>query len=244
VLLEVEQVGKRFGGFWALQGLDLRIEPGEIRAIIGPNGAGKSTLFNLIIGRYPPTAGEIRYQGRSLDGLSPSERARLGIAIKFQITQVFEGLSALDNVRLSLIGPRASVGNLFRGNGLSADDEALRILEIVGLEDKKHERVGSLVHGQRQWLEIGMALATKPRLLLLDEPTSGMGPDETRKTAELIKSLGRDLTIVVIEHDMEFVRSVAKTITVLSNGKLLAQGTYDEIKSDRRVIDAYLGKGG
>jgi len=244
VLLEVDGVGKRFGGFWALQGLDLQIRPGEIRAVIGPNGAGKSTLFNLIIGRYSPTVGDIRYQGKSLIGLSPSERARLGIAIKFQITQVFESLSVLDNVRLSLIGPAASLRDLFRNNGLGAEDEALRLLDVVGLREKKHERVGSLVHGHRQWLEIGMALATKPKLLLLDEPTSGMGPDETRKTAELVKGLGRELTIVVIEHDMEFVRSVAETITVLNNGALLAQGTYDTIKNDKRVVDAYLGKGG
>lgn len=243
MLLEVTKLGKRFGGFWALDSLDLQIQPGEIRAIIGPNGAGKSTLFNLVVGRYSPTTGDITYNGQSLLGLTPDERARRGIAIKFQITQVFESISVLDNIRLGLMGPGSTLRDLFRSKGPTMEKKAMDILDTIGLREKSHQYTNTLVHGERQWLEMGMALATNPKLLLLDEPTSGMGHDETAKTAELIKRLKGDLTIVVIEHDMEFVRSVADKITVLCNGRFLAEGTYEAIKSDERVVNAYLGKG-
>ena len=243
MLLEVKNLGKRFDGFWGLKKLDLQIEADEVRAIIGPNGAGKSTLFNLLVGRYKPTEGDIFYNGSSIVKLSPDARARLGIAIKFQITTVFETLKVSDNIYISLYGSGSSVKGLFKNSSSGAKQKADEILNLIGLKHKSEEEVSTLVHGERQWLEIGMALAMNPTILLLDEPTSGMGHDETRRTAELINSLKGSYTIVVIEHDMEFVRSVADKITVLDGGTFLTEGNYEEIRSDDRVINAYLGRG-
>lgn len=243
MLLEVSNLGKRFNGFWGLKELDLKISSGEIRAIIGPNGAGKSTLFNLLIGKYVPTEGSIFYDGKSIVGLSPDERARQGIAIKFQITTVFESLSVKDNICVGFIGSKLSTRDLFKQKTTYLDQKIDNILDKVGLINKRDIMVNTLVHGERQWLEIGMALAMEPKLLLLDEPTSGMGQDETFKTVELVNKLKGDLTIVVIEHDMEFVRSVAEKITVLDNGGLLTEGSYESIRTDERVINAYLGRG-
>ncbi|MBW2058422.1 MAG: ABC transporter ATP-binding protein [Deltaproteobacteria bacterium] len=244
MVLEISNLGKRYGGLWALQNLNLGIGRGELRGIIGPNGAGKSTLFNLIIGRERPTTGKIIYQGRNIAGLRPDQRARLGISIKFQITNVFNGLSVSDNIRLGIAGCRRGreEGSGRNGSG-SLDDRVSEILERIGLSGKSGEPAGTLSHGEKQWLEIGMALATEPTLLLLDEPTSGMGREETEKTAELIRRLRGELTILVIEHDMDFVRSVSERITVLYRGGFLTEGTYDEIKADDRVIEAYLGRG-
>lgn len=244
MLLETAELGVRFGGVWALRDFDLQVEEGEIHGFIGPNGSGKSTLFNLITGRYRPTSGDVRFKGRSLKGMSPDKRARLGITMKFQITSVFNGLSVAQNIGLGLLGPRPVIGGL-RAGALSRQDKGRteELLDLVGLTDKREQLAGTLAHGERGWLEIGMALATEPDLLLLDEPTSGMGRDETNRTAELIRRVRRGRTVLVIEHDMDFVRSVAERITVLFRGGLLTQGTYDEVKVDERVIDAYLGRG-
>lgn len=244
LLLETADLGVRFGGVWALHDFTLGVEEGEIHGFIGPNGSGKSTLFNLITGRYKPTTGSVTFAGRELKGMEPDKRARLGITVKFQITSVFAGLSVLENVRLGLLGPRPILTGL-RAGARERDDRARaeEMLQTVGLWEKRNEPAGVLAHGEKGWLEIGMALATDPKLLLLDEPASGMGADETRKTVELIDRIREGRTLLVIEHDMEFVRAVAERITVLFRGGLLTQGSYDEVKSDERVIDAYLGRG-
>jgi branched-chain amino acid transport system ATP-binding protein len=239
-LLEIKKASKRFGGLPALNDVSLTIEEGEFRGIIGPNGSGKSTLFNLIVGRYRPTSGEIFFKGRNIVGMRPDQRARLGITIKFQITNVFDGLRVVDNVLLGLLSSgRWSEEGLKEGS----ETQAMSILERIGLAEKAKEKAGTLSHGQKQWLEIGMALSTRPSLLLLDEPTSGMGVEETRQTAEIISQLKGDLTILIIEHDMDFVRTVTERITVLNRGQFLTEGIYDEVKADKRVIEAYLGKG-
>jgi urea ABC transporter ATP-binding protein UrtD len=239
-LLEINKVSKRFGGLPALRDLSITVEQGELRGIIGPNGSGKSTLFNLIVGRYRPTSGDILFKGRSVINMRPDQRTRLGITIKFQITNVFDGLKVLDNVLLGLIS-----SGRWDETGMKEGPEAQAtiILERIGLAEKAGEKAGTLSHGQKQWLEIGMALATRPSLLLLDEPTSGMGAEETRQTAEIINQLKGDLTILIIEHDMDFVRTVSERITVLNRGVFLTEGTYDEVKTDERVIEAYLGRG-
>jgi urea ABC transporter ATP-binding protein UrtD len=244
LLLETAELGVRFGGVWALHDFDLQVEEGEIHGFIGPNGSGKSTLFNLITGRYKPTTGDVRFRGRSLKGMSPDKRARCGITMKFQITSVFNGLTVTQNIGLGLLGPRPVIGGLRRGTLSKQDhDRTEELLDVIGLAQKRDDLAGTLAHGEKGWLEIGMALATEPSLLLLDEPTSGMGRDETSKTAALIRRVREGRTVLVIEHDMDFVRSVAERITVLFRGELLTQGTYDEVKVDERVIDAYLGRG-
>jgi urea transport system ATP-binding protein len=244
VLLQTVDLGVRFGGVWALHDLNLQVEEGEIHGFIGPNGSGKSTLFNAITGRHRPTTGKVLFKGENLKRYDSGRRARLGITLKFQITSVFAGLTVEQNMLLGMLG-RESVISAFRRPIGGGDNEARarELLEEVGLWGKRHEVAGALAHGEKGWLEIGMALATDPVLLLLDEPASGMGSDETAKTVELIKRIRQGRTILVIEHDMDFVRAVAENITVLYRGGLLTEGSYDEVKSDERVIDAYLGRG-
>lgn len=244
MLLETVDLGVRFGGVWALHDLDLQVEEGEVRGFIGPNGSGKTTLFNAITGRHALGSGQVLFKGRDLRTCDPGERARLGITLKFQITSVFAGLSALDNVLLGLMGPRPVLGEL-RRRARGGDDmaRAEELLSSIGLWEKRGSIAGTLAHGEKGWLEIGMALATEPTLLLLDEPASGMGADETARTVDLVRRIRAGRTILIIEHDMEFVRSVADSITVLSRGGLLTQGDYETIRHDERVIDAYLGRG-
>jgi urea ABC transporter ATP-binding protein UrtD len=243
LLLETSDLGIHFGGVWGLHDFNLTVEEGEVHGFIGPNGSGKSTLFGLINGRHRPSVGSVHFKGRDLKGLSIDERARLGITMKFQITNVFSGLSTMENMRLGLLGPRSIWGS-FRSSRARQDEErAEELLNTVGLWERRDMLAGELAHGEKGWLEIGMALATDPQLLMLDEPASGMGREETEKTAELIKRVRVGRTILVIEHDMEFVQEVADRITVLLRGGLLTQGSYDEVKSDERVIDAYLGRG-
>lgn len=244
MLLEVVDLGVRFGGVWAVHDFNLQIEEGEIHGFIGPNGAGKSVLFSLINGRNKPTTGSVYFNGRNLKGLGPDERARLGITQKFQITNVFAGLSVVENLRLGIWGPRALRDSFRDGPRVSHDEARVEeLLDVTGLRGRRDEVAGTLAHGEKGSLEIGMALATDPKLLMLDEPASGMGSDETAKTAELVTRAREGRTILVIEHDMEFVRSVAEEITVLVNGRLLTQGRYNEVKEDERVIAAYLGRG-
>lgn len=248
-ILEAHNLGIRFGGLWALKGVNLSLADGEVRGLIGPNGSGKSTFFHLVVGRHAPTTGEVIYRGKALTRLSPSQRSRVGIAIKFQITSLFEGLTVAQNMEMGIVGRQTSIRRLVWGTGpgrggLSKEEnDEIEILELIGLRDRRNDLAGNLSHGEKQWLEIGMALASNPELLLLDEPTSGMGTDETRKTAELVLRLKGSRTILVIEHDMAFVRQVADSITVLSKGEVLTEGMYESVKDDPRVIEAYLGKG-
>lgn len=243
-LLETADLGVRYGGVWALRDLNLQVEEGEIHGFIGPNGSGKSTFFNAVTGRCRLATGEVRFKGRNLHKLDSGDRARLGITLKFQVTSVFAGLSVLDNILLGVLGPRPVLREVGRRKGAAADlEKAEELLTSIGLWDKRAETAGNLAYGEKGWLEIGLALATEPTLLLLDEPASGMGADETARTVELIKRIRPGRTILVIEHDMDFVRSCAENITVLFHGSVLTQGDYETVKSDERVIDAYLGRG-
>ena len=232
-LLEARGLAVRFGGLHAVRGVDLILEPGELRCIIGPNGAGKSTLFNMVAGTLRPTEGSIRYGGQDIVGLPIHRFARLGIARKFQVPSLFAEMTALENLQVA------------EHPGIPAGERevrAERMLARLGLEHQGAMRAGALAHGQKQWLEIGMALMAEPKLLLLDEPTAGMTVDETRRTAELLRGFVGRLTTVVIEHDMRFVRALACRTTVMHQGRIIADGPFEEIEADALVRDVYLGR--
>jgi len=245
-LLEVNGVSKRFGSLAALEDVSLAVEDGELRAIIGPNGAGKTTFFNLISGLFPPSAGSVRFEGRDVTALAPEERVRRGMARTFQITEVFPELSVADNLRIAVeiaAGRRLSpwLGGTAR---LSVEKRVAELLAMGGLIDKKAVRAAALSHGDQRAVEIMMSLALKPRLLLLDEPTAGMGDRETYDIARLIRRLHRQggQTIMLIEHDMRVVFNLADRIMVLAEGRPLADGPPKVIAESEAVQAAYLGK--
>ena len=245
-LLNVDKVTKTFGSLVAVRDVSMAVEPGELRAIIGPNGAGKTTFFNLISGFFPPTAGSIRFDGADVTAVSPYKRVRLGMARTFQVTEIFPELTAAENVRIS--AETAAGYGLRPWLSRSAAAELRRrvdeLLARVGLAAKGDRLVGELAHGDQRAAEIAMALALNPRLLLLDEPTAGMGDQETYEITQLIRRLHRDskYTIVLIEHDMRVVFHLADRISVLDQGRLLAEGTPQEIAANEAVQAAYLGK--
>lgn len=233
-LLTLEGVSKQFGGVRAVDRLTLSVAQGELRCLIGPNGAGKSTVFKLIMGIEQPTQGTIRFAGQVINRWPTWRRARRGLSIKMQIPGVYPDLSVRDNMRVA-------AQHHIPLHQMEAEIDHL--LERVGLGQVGDELVKNLSHGQQQWLEIGMALSARPQLLLLDEPTAGMGPGETEATARLVESLNADgMTIIVIEHDMTFVRRVARTITVLHLGRLFAEGSIAEIEANEAVTQIYLGR--
>jgi branched-chain amino acid transport system ATP-binding protein len=245
-LLQVNGASKRFGSLVAIDDVSLAIEPGELRAIIGPNGAGKTTFFNLVSGLIPPTAGSIKFEGRDITTLSPEERVRRGMARTFQITEVFPELPVSDNIRVAV---EIAAGYRLRP-WLGAEARAVvarrvaELLEMGGLADKSDVRAGALSHGDQRAAEIMMSLALRPRLLMLDEPTAGMGDQETYDIARLIRRLHRQerLTIMLIEHDMRVVFNLADRIMVLAEGRVLAEGAPQEIADSDKVQAAYLGK--
>jgi branched-chain amino acid transport system ATP-binding protein len=245
-LLQVNGASKRFGSLVAIDGVSLVIEPGELRAIIGPNGAGKTTFFNLVSGLVAPTAGSIRFEGEDITSLPPQERVQRGMARTFQITEIFPELSVADNIRVAVeiaagyrlkpwLGAKARAGVAAR---------VAELLGMGGLADKSEVRAGALSHGDQRAAEIMMSLALRPRLLMLDEPTAGMGDQETYDIARLIRRLHRDtrLTIMLIEHDMRVVFNLADRIMVLAEGRVLAEGAPQEIADSDKVQAAYLGK--
>jgi urea ABC transporter ATP-binding protein UrtD len=239
--LEVVGVTLRFGGFVVLNGLDLAVPRGELRCVIGPNGAGKTTLFNLICGVLTPDEGSIRFDGEDLTRLRPYRRARRGVMRKFQVPSVFADMTVLENLRLAAVGSDdalalAGIGGV---DHQAAVDEALEKTQLTGF---RKVRAGKLSHGQKQWLEIAMVVATRPKLMLLDEPTAGMTPAETHRTAELILSAADGLTTLVIEHDIKFLREIGEHVSVLHAGSLLVEGSFDMVEKDQRVRDVYLGK--
>jgi len=245
-LLRVESVSRLFGSLVAVDGVSLTVEPGELRAVIGPNGAGKTTFFNLISGFFPPTTGKIFLDDLDITAAPSHRRVEMGIARTFQITEIFPELTVRENLR---IPAEVAQGLRLRPWLARADDERVRarvteLLEMGGLADKADRLVGELPHGDQRSTEIMMALALKPRLLLLDEPTAGMGDRETYEITTLIRNLHRDqkLAIVLIEHDMRVVFHLADRIMVLAEGAVLAEGTPDEIAANERVQEAYLGK--
>ncbi|WP_136619090.1 MULTISPECIES: ATP-binding cassette domain-containing protein [Mesorhizobium] len=230
ILLQAENVGIRFGGLQALEALNLTVRDKELCCIIGPNGAGKSTFLNVLTGTLRPTSGSVRFLGHDIAGLPLHRIARLGIARKFQIPSVFPSLSVEDNLKVARWGapsPVRPVGEL---------------LELVALTNRAATLAGELAHGQKQWLEIGMALAIEPRLLLLDEPTAGMTPQETLATAEMLLRLKGEFSIVAVEHDIRFVRALNCETLVLHQGRRLRSGPFHDIETDEMVRDVYLGR--
>lgn len=243
-ILQTRGVSKRFGAFEANRDISVDFPARKLTAIIGPNGAGKSTFFNMISGTFAPSAGEILFDGGSLAGLRQHQFARRGISKSFQITNLFPALTVLENVRLAVqvVDSRYDVWTP-RARNRRWVDNALSLLEQVGLADRRFERADRLAHGEQRCLEIAVALACDPKLLLLDEPTAGMSPEETRAIMKLILSLLERRTIGLVEHKMKLVMGVSDSIIVLHQGQLLAQGTPDQIRGNDEVRRVYLGKG-
>jgi len=242
-ILTLEDVNKTFDGFKAISDLNFYMDSGELRVIIGPNGAGKSTMLDLITGRTRPDTGLIEFGFHTdLTRLNEYQINRLGIGRKFQTPSVYVSHTVFENVWLSLEGSRTVWSTLFSRLSTDQQDRIYAVLKTVGLEDKADWMAGSLSHGQKQWLEIGMLLAQNPSLLLVDEPAAGMTDEETHKTGELLLSLEGRHSIIVIEHDMTFVRQIARKVTVLHQGTVLCEGTVDQVQNDERVIEVYLGR--
>ena len=244
-LLQIRALTKDFGRLRAVDHVDLDVEEGELTAVIGPNGAGKTTLYNLITGRFRPSQGSIRFMGEEISHLGPPDILRRGIGRSFQITNVFPSLTVLENVRIAAIVRMGRHRRWFRG--VDGDGElheaCMQVLRMVGLEGSWNRPVHSLSHGDRRLVEVAIVLATGPRLVLLDEPTAGMNPVETRRMVELIRRLHRQtgMTFLLTEHDMDVVFSIARRIVVMHRGRVLADGAPDQIRADPQVRAAYLG---
>ena len=242
-MLQVKTASKHFLGLKAVDEVSLSVRPGEIVSIIGPNGAGKTTMMDIITGKTRPDSGQVFF-GSTIDLLRHNEPeiAQLGIGRKFQKPTVFEHLSVWENLELALATAKnVTASMLFRLNGVQ-QDRLCEVLETIRLTDDLGRMAGLLSHGQKQWLEIGMLLMQEPKLLLLDEPVAGMTDQETERTAELFLSLKGKHSLMVVEHDMGFIRSIADIVTVLCDGSVLAQGSFEQVQSDERVIDVYLGR--
>jgi urea transport system ATP-binding protein len=249
-LLTVEDVTKTYDGFKAITKLNFYLFEGELRTVIGPNGAGKSTFFDLLTGRAHPDSGKIEYgtdPADSYDLTKMDEVAinRLGIGRKFQAPSVYVDHTVYENLVLSLRGSRGVFASLFLRLGSTESDRIDELLKLIRLEDKRAWKAGLLAHGEKQWLEIGMLLAQEPRVLLIDEPAAGMTDEETHRTGELLLSLAGKHSLVVVEHDMTFVRQIAQNgqVTVLHQGSVLCEGKFDDVQADPRVREVYLGRG-
>ena len=242
-ILYLEKVTVSFDGFKALDDLTFYVDPGELRCVIGPNGAGKTTMMDVITGKTRPMAGTAWF-GRELNLLSMSEPeiAQAGIGRKFQKPTVFEQLTVFENLELSLAGRKSFVRTLLARLSPSQQKRIDEVLDIIGLGDQRSKPASVLSHGQKQWLEIGMLLMQEPELLLVDEPVAGMTPQETERTSRLLQSLAGDHSVVVVEHDMDFVRSIARKVTVLHEGRVIAEGDMDQVQNDPRVKEVYLGE--
>jgi len=232
VILETRNLEKRFGGVLAIAGVNFRLRRGELRCLIGPNGAGKSTFFKMLTGQLRPTGGQITVNGRDVTRAERHEISRLGVGIKNQVPSVYDGLSVREALWLSAIArhtPRQAA---------TVVDEILQRLALAAIADRL---AGVLAHGQRQWVEFGMVMALQPGIILLDEPTAGMSVEEVARTAELIREANRTATIIVVEHDMQFIRSIASVVTVFHQGQILMEDTMANVQRDQRVRDVYLG---
>jgi len=242
-ILYLDGVSIAFDGFKAINNLSLVLGPGEMRAIIGPNGAGKTTMMDIITGKTRPDSGDVVFDSKiDLTRLDEAEVARLGIGRKFQKPTVFETHTVENNLLLALAGKRGVFETLVARITRAESDRIEALLRTVRLTDRRHDLAGSLSHGQKQWLEIGMLLAQDPKVLLIDEPAAGMTDAETMETAELLKEIAGDHSVIVVEHDMEFVRALGTKVTVLHEGSVLSEGSIDKVSRDERVIEVYLGR--
>src|SRR5579883_2382527 len=241
-LLYLDGVTVSFEGFKALNNLSLLLERGEMRAVIGPNGAGKTTMMDVITGKTRPDAGDVIYQNVDLTRLDEADIAALGIGRKFQKPTVFETHTVWDNLLLANAGNRQIFPTLFARESPEERERIEETLELIRLADERDRLAGALSHGQKQWLEIGMLLAQEPELLLVDEPVAGMTDAETERTVELLREIAKDRSIVVVEHDMEFVRALGVRVTVMHEGSVLAEGSMETVQNDHRVIEVYLGR--
>ncbi len=241
LILSVEDLTVSFDGFKAVDGLNFYVDKDELRCVIGPNGAGKTTLLDMICGKTKPTAGAIKFKNHNLVNMIEYQITRVGVGRKFQTPSVYEDLTVIENLEISYPKKRGILGSLF----FKRDQELLDKIDLVAgqvfLDAMLRHKAGQLSHGQKQWLEIGMLLMQDPELLLLDEPVAGMSPREREQTADLLNAISKGRSIVVIEHDMAFVRMIAHKVTVLHQGKLLAEGSMAEVQNDERVIEVYLG---
>jgi len=243
-MLRVGGIKKSFGGLMAVNGVSFRVEKGELSSIIGPNGAGKTTLFNLLTGHLRPDAGGIFFKEREITKLSPHEICKMGIGRSFQRTNIFPRLSAFDNVQVAVMSWQRKSGNIFLRAQKMLREETDEILESVGLADKKEMKAGFLAHGDQRRLEIGIALGSYPELLLLDEPTAGMSPEESGRTVDLIQRLAREkgLTLIFIEHDMNVVFQISEKIRVMHMGSIIAEGRPMEVRANKEVQRIYLAE--
>jgi urea transport system ATP-binding protein len=241
LILQVENLTVSFDGFKAVDALNFYVDENELRCVIGPNGAGKTTLLDMICGKTKPSEGTIKFKNYELTSMIEYQITRAGVGRKFQNPSTYEDLTVLENLDISYPKKRDVLGSLFFNRTQEIQDKIGHVAEEIFLQDQLYTKAGLLSHGQKQWLEIGMLLMQDPELMLLDEPVAGMSPHERELTAELLKRIYAGRSLVVIEHDMAFVRLIAHKVTVLHQGKLLAEGTMDEVQSDERVIEVYLG---
>jgi urea transport system ATP-binding protein len=240
-ILRLEALTVSFDGFRAVDALSLSVDRNELRVIIGPNGAGKTTLLDMICGKTRPSSGRVLFNGIDLTKLSEHEIVRAGVGRKFQTPSVYEDLTVIENFEISLPEGQGVFGSLFFRRDAQVMERITSIAEQVFLRDQLDGKAGRLSHGQKQWLEIGMLLIQSPELLLLDEPVAGMSPREREQTADLLNRISRGKSVIVIEHDMDFVKRIAHKVTVLHQGRLLSEGSVEEVQEDPRVIDVYLG---
>lgn len=242
-ILYLDGVSVSFDGFKALNSLSFVIEPGEMRAIIGPNGAGKTTMMDVITGKTRPDEGDVFFDGETdLTQMDEAQIAQLGVGRKFQKPTVFESHTVRDNLVLALKAPRTVFKTFFAGESADQTRRLNELLEIINLTDARETLAANLSHGQKQWLEIGMLLAQDPKLLLIDEPAAGMTDAETAATATLFREISKTHSLVVVEHDMTFIRDLAVKVTVLHEGRVIAEGAIDDVSADEQVIEVYLGR--
>ena len=241
ILLAIEDLTVSFDGFKAVDGLNLYVERNEVRVVIGPNGAGKTTLLDLICGKTKASAGSIKFKDTELTKLVEHDIVKAGVGRKFQTPSIYENLTVRENLELSYPKGRNVFGSLFFKVTDEVNARVMAVAKDIFLSDRLDTSAGLLSHGQKQWLEIGMLLIQKPDLLMLDEPVAGMSVAERKKTAELLRRITKDHTVLVIEHDMQFVGDIADRVTVMHQGKVLSEGSIEHVKSDPKVIEVYLG---
>jgi urea transport system ATP-binding protein len=248
-VLEINNISVSFDGFYALTDVKTKVKRNTIHFFIGPNGAGKTTLLDIICAKTKPTAGTVMFYPKDkepvrLTGMKEYKIVQQGVGRKFQVPSVFVNLTVIENMILSLKGHKGILDSIFHKPSDEDMENIHKTLKKVGLDDKADERAGSLAHGQKQWLEIAMQLLQKPEIIMLDEPAAGMGKPETFKTGEILKEIKKECTIIVIEHDMDFVKQAADIVTVLHEGKMLMEGNIDDVLADKTVQAVYLGRGG